>query len=495
MTIDWPPLIPFDCHNLPAFPVDALPGIFRDYAKALADTHQVPVDLPASVMLAVGGIPLANRVNVAITNDWREPCHLFTLVALPSGHGKSPVFSKLIAPLRDYEKTVNERLRHKIEENASTRRILEEKVRRIEQKAVKAQPEELDDIRASASKIRSEMPPPLYPVQLIAIDVTQEKLVTLMAQNSGRMALLSPEGDIFELMAGRYNNGSPNLEVFLKGYSGDMLRVDRQGRGSDFVERPALTLGLAVQPEVLHGLADKPGFRGKGLLARILFSLPPTLFGQRDMSLKSIDPVIRSRYEKHISHQLHSLERSTPRNGEELHAIQLSDNAKRLFISHRSSVERDMRDGGRFQYMRDWTGKLPGQVIRIAGILHAAEYPVRPWETPLSRDTLDQAITIGEYYIEHALAAFEQMGADPATEAGRHVLEWLVRTGTTEFSARQAHQALRGRYKRAHELAPAYAVLQERGYIVDLTALQAPHRRRVGRPGSTRYAVNPQVHA
>jgi replicative DNA helicase len=47
----------------------------------------------------------------------------------------------------------------------------------------------------------------------------------------GRIALLSPEGDVFDQMAGRYNQQvGPNLGVYLKGHAGDLLKVDRRGR-------------------------------------------------------------------------------------------------------------------------------------------------------------------------------------------------------------------------------------------------------------------------
>jgi hypothetical protein len=38
-------------------------------------------------------------------------------------------------------------------------------------------------------------------------------------------ALLSPEGDVFDQMAGRYNQqAGPNLGVYLKGHAGDLLK-------------------------------------------------------------------------------------------------------------------------------------------------------------------------------------------------------------------------------------------------------------------------------
>jgi replicative DNA helicase len=81
---------------------------------------------------------------------------------------------------------------------------------------------------------------------------------------------------VFDQMAGRYSqSGGPNLGVYLKGHVGDLLKVDRRGRPPEYVERPCLTIGLAVQPEVLRGLASRPGFRGRGLLARFLSASRP----------------------------------------------------------------------------------------------------------------------------------------------------------------------------------------------------------------------------
>jgi hypothetical protein len=111
-------------------------------------------------------------------------------------------------------------------------------------------------------------------------DATPEALAGLLA-TYGRIALLSPEGDVFDQMAGRYNQAGPNLGVYLKGHAGDLLKVDRRGRPPEYVERPCLTIGLAVQPEVLRGLAGRPGFGGRGLLARFLYSLPESLVGRR----------------------------------------------------------------------------------------------------------------------------------------------------------------------------------------------------------------------
>ena len=82
--------------------------------------------------------------------------------------------------------------------------------------------------------------------RILADDVTPEALASLMASQKGRLALISAEGGPFDGMAGRYSK-LPNLDIYLKGHAGDPVRVDRQGRKPEFIERPALTIGVACR--------------------------------------------------------------------------------------------------------------------------------------------------------------------------------------------------------------------------------------------------------
>ena len=49
-----------------------------------------------------------------------------------------------------------------------------------------------------------------------------------------------------------------------------MIRVDRKGRAPEYIRKPAMTLGLMIQPEVLKTIAAQPSIRGRGLIATIL---------------------------------------------------------------------------------------------------------------------------------------------------------------------------------------------------------------------------------
>ena len=102
---------------------------------------------------------------------------------------------------------------------------------------------------------------------MIVDDATSEKLGMMLAEQGGRIASMSPEGGVFDLMAGLYSkSGIPQFGVYLMGHSGDDLITDRVSRATVRVQRPALTCAYAMQPQVIEGIAENPAFRGRGNL-------------------------------------------------------------------------------------------------------------------------------------------------------------------------------------------------------------------------------------
>jgi replicative DNA helicase len=81
------------------------------------------------------------------------------------------------------------------------------------------------------------------------------------------------------------------------------------------------------------------------------------------------------------------------------------------------------------------------------------------------------------------------MGADPRVDDARWLLDWIGRTNLTQFSRRDAHQAARGRFRKAADLEPALALLEEHGWVRRVDA--DPVGSKGGRPASPRFIVNP----
>jgi hypothetical protein len=72
---------------------------------------------------------------------------------------------------------------------------------------------------------------------------------------------------------------------------------------------------------------------------------------------------------------------------------------------------------------------------------------------------------VGKYLIDHAKAAFAEMGADAVVASAKAILRWIEHKGLTSFRRRDLHQGMRGSFKRVLEIDAPLAVLSERRFI------------------------------
>jgi replicative DNA helicase len=451
----WIPPIPLGTVGTPpAFPVEVLPGWLGDQVAAVATATQTPPDLAGMLALAVLAAVAGGAVGVEPRPGWHEPLCLFVAVGMDAGARKSSVFAAMTRPLAEFERQQLAAALPAITETATRRRIA-------------------DQAAAAAEAAASKAP---------------EALAGLLA-TYGRIALLSPEGDVFDQMAGRYNQASgPNLGVYLKGHAGDLLKVDRRGRAPEYVERPCLTIGLTVQPEVLRGLAERPGFRGRGLLARFLYSLPASLVGRRQPGAPPVPPAVADRYAVELQAQAASL---TLLAGQDPTVLTLDPAAGELLLGFEQELEPRLAAGsGDLAHLAGWAAKLAGATCRLAALLHLARHLRDGWTQPIGADTFAGAVRLASYLIEHAQAVFDLMGADPQVDDARRLLDWITRTGRSQFTRRDAHQAApRGRFPKATDLDPALRLLEEHGWLRRVDA--DPVGPKGGRPPSPRFLVNP----
>jgi len=476
----WPEPLPLD--ELPeptAFPVDALPPVLRDFVRGVAEHTQTPSDLPALVTISALSTACARTARIEGAPGWSEPLNVYSCVALPSGSRKSAVVAGCAEPIELVEEVECERRRPEVAARAAERATLEARLKARTQKAATASPADrlaLEAERNEAARELVELPEQHLP-RLLADDATPEVLARLMAEQSGRIGCLSAEGAVvLQQAAGRYSDTGSRLEVYLAAHAGDTLRVDRVGRKTDHVRSPALTLCLTVQPSVLAGAMARPDFRDRGLLARFLWSVPRPTIGYRRLSTPPVRGSVRTAY----AEMLRRLLRRAPTD--EPPVLRLSADAARPFLDFRERCERDLRPGERFEYMAAWGAKLPGLVLRIAGLLHLTDHDDAE---PVSVGTIEAACQIGEYAAEHAKLAFAQMGADPEHAKAEHLLRWIRRNGEPEITARDVYHKNRAAFDRPTDVEPVLGMLLEYGHLRELPRTDGP-----GRP-SRRFRVNP----
>ena len=477
--------------EVPAFPVEILPGWVGEYVAAVATATQTPPDLAGMLALAVLATVAAGAVEVEPRPGWREPLCLFIAVGMDAGTRKSAVFTAMTRPVADFERQQAAAALPGITETAVLRRIADQAAATAEAAAGKAPTGQQEEVRdqaiARAAEASALVVPPLP--RWLVDDATPEALAGLLA-TYGRIALLSPEGDVFDQMAGRYNQATgPNLGVYLKGHAGDLLKVDRRGRPPEYVERPCLTIGLAVQPEILRGLAGRPGFGGRGLLARFLYSLPQSLVGRRLAGAPPVPTAVADRYALELQALAASL--TAPVGEDEPAVLGLDQAAGELLLGFERDLEPRLAAGsGDLAHLAGWAAKLAGATCRLAGLLHLAGQLRDGWARPISAATFAGAARLADYLIEHARAVFDLMGADPRVEDARWLLDWISRSEQMQFTRRDAHRAApRGRFLKAADLDPTLGLLEEHGWLRRVDADASGPKG--GRPPSPRFLVNP----
>jgi len=350
---------------------------------------------------------------------------------------------------------------------------LEKERRSLEDKVSKGKAT-ADDVANKAKEIAAFKE--IRQLKLFVDDVTSERLTSILAENRGRAAIASAEGGIFDILNGIYTK-NVNIDVFLKGHSGDTIRVDRIGRASELIDHPALTMLLAVQPDVLHGLMTNGTFHGRGLTARFLYSIPKSNRGNRKFYTNPISDAVKSSYNHLIRTLLVKDENDEP--------LRLTQGAtlilEKLYLNTESRFHTDLAE------IESWAGKYTGAVLRIAGLLHIAENNGIPEFSDVSEQTMKNAARIGEYFLEHAKAAHALMGADPVNKQGEYLLSKIQKAQVREFSRRDAMRMCRG-IKTAESIQPALNRLCEYGYIAPKPTEPVLG---VGRRPSEVYLTNP----
>ncbi|GGY53914.1 hypothetical protein GCM10010363_38900 [Streptomyces omiyaensis] len=485
----WDEPVPLNPRGkLPSFPVDALPDWLAAMTAGVAEETQTPVDLAGCLALAVVGTAAGGRLTVSVRGQWSEPVNLYTAVALPPGNRKSAVFGLMTKPLLAAEKSLIELTAPHRAEAAAAARISKAAAERAEKLAANAEPEKLAELTAQAVALSEAAERAVVPAepQLVADDVTAESLTTLLAQQDGRISILSPEGEIFEIIAGRYS-GAPNMGIFLKGHAGDMARVNRQVREAQYIETPAITMGLAVQPDVLDAIGQIKGADGRGLLARFLYSKPESLVGYRNLTPELLAPATADTYAQKLGHLALTLAAWT-----EPVALTLTPEADAVLLAYQRVTEFRLRKDGPLAPIINWASKRDGAVARIAGLLHLATHPEDAWHRPIAAQTMAAATRLGDYFTAHALDVFNAMKADPAQEAAHTVLTHLSEARTATFTKRDLFRAMpRSEFPAMGDLDPALELLEEHGWLRQQPP--PPRTTRGGRPPSPRYETHPRV--
>ena len=415
----WDAPILFDDFEAPEIPARLLPNIFREFAVAASKATETAEALSVISILGTISAILAKKVFVCPKEGWREPVNIYGLVALPPANNKSIVLNYCIKPLISWEKEQAAKLSSQIKRLCSERKTQEKIIEALRYKASKAT-DIIEQQQLTAEIINKEAlltDVPVIPL-LFTNDATPESLALLVHEQRGRMAIFSDEGGILETLAGLYTNGIANLDILLKGIDGGEVRVRRKDRC--VIINPYLTVILTVQPTILINMALKRAFMGNGTLERFLYVLPKSNLGYRTHNNPPLSTEIQSAYNTKIFNLLNLFNLA---ENDESHVLQLSTAAYNHWRIFQNEIELQLRVDGRLSGCQGWGGKICGFALRIAGLLHVAEYEMQ--SITISESTMLNALEVARLLTDHAIAAFGLMGVDQSNEDAKTILQWI----------------------------------------------------------------------
>jgi replicative DNA helicase len=481
---EWPdPILP-GRRDPPELSADLLPGWVGAMADAVAKSTQTPPALAVMVALAVLATTVQRRFEVApFSDDYTEPLAVWTLTALPSGTRKTAVINAMAGPLVHWEKLQRDRMRDEIAKATAARLVAKKCIERLLIDAGKAKDaSERKAIEAEIKREELETPEELRAPRLFTGDCTAERMQGLLVEHGERMTVMSDEPGIFLIMAGIYSGGVANLDVWLQGHAGAPFRVDR-GTRLAHVDKPALSMCLAIQPAVMAEVAGGGRMRGSGALARFLFAMPPSNVGQRDVRLhRPVPEHVRDEYHRRVHDLLEGWvgEVTAP------NTLHLAPDARECWLDLADKIEKLQGAGGKLEAIADWTSKLPGATARIAAVLALAEYGQQVREVPLA--SMERAVRLATLLVAHARTAFALLGADGVDADAAAVLKWVQAGVLLEFTRRECQKAMEGRFRNVERLKKATERLEAQDVVKEF---KRPNK---GAPPTTFYKVNPKVH-
>lgn len=479
------PIIPFDHHETPEIPANLLPPVLGDFVQNISDVLLVPVAMPFMASLGIVSAALAKKYLVSPKPDWMEPVNIYCQVAMLPASNKSQTLKYLKSPVDEWEEMEAKRLDPQIEEALTEVKLLQVEIGK-QYKILKKTGAKQADIDTAKEKVielekrlqEKQENVPVAPV-VYTTDATPEAIADLVHEQGNRLAIISDEGGVTEVLSGLYNSGNANIDIILKGIDGGATRIKRAQK--DYRLNPYLTILLLVQPQILTNMADKRAFTGNGALERYLYAIPRGNVGYRTFTDDRIDEYAERSYSNLIFNLLSITLPEKP------YVLTLEHPAQDMFHNFRQEIEKELRADGKLYICRGWGGKLAGYTLRLAGLMHVAEH-ISGTHLVIQKETISRAINIARLLMDHAVAAYGMMGADIEVNDAKELFEWLKTQKTDRLTKSDIINAMRSR-----KMGKKIRLEKALGILVDRNILSVLHVDKSTRKPTDVYFINPDI--
>ena len=391
---------PWERFPVPAFPLDTLPPVIRNFVEFKA--RNIGVDPSAVAMAALaacsGAIDHGFSLKMMENGDWWANPRLWVLLVGPPSSKKSPAISACLKPLQAREVALWKQ---------------HDKAMAAWQQAKEAGEKSL---------------PPIAPPRFTAMDITSEKLGDLLSRQDRGILVVQDELAAWIGAMDKYSGGGKGAAAdrgfWLVAYNGGPFRVDRIQRGSVAGENLSASILGGIQP---GRLAELGNLSSDGLLQRFL----PVMLAAARMPEDIADDGAVAAYDEAI--------------------VQLAGlvGSRQLMTPDAMRVAKELREylftlenmSGLGDHFSSFVGKLQGVHGSLSMILHLAADPSHATYDQVAAETVAAAAKIiRDFIIPNAIALY-QMSSDRADwETTRALCSFILtspkpRFVTSDFTA------------------------------------------------------------
>jgi hypothetical protein len=495
--MEWPapeevvrPLAP-----VPRFHPKLLPKLLRRRVYDVAHRMQCPVDFVAAPLIVALGAIVGSRcaVRPKQRDTWTEYPNVWGAILAPPGQLKTPAVSEALRLLHPLERRAQE------EHDAATIQFVGEQFAR--EMNAKALQKQLTN-RAN-NGLASSFGDPLY--QQIAQlktdgkkptvkrfrtnDATVEKLAELCTENPQGILVIRDE--LVGLLASCVKEGREGDRAFyLEGWNGNAtFRQDRIGRGSIAVVRLCLSLFGTIQPMRLQTfMYGMDGLQHDGLLQRFQVMVYPDLLSERRLIDQLPDRAAEEAVEtavENLAYMDFEAMGAAPGEGRTAPFYRFDATAQTAFYRWLEELERKIA-GEESSLMAEHLSKYRKLVPALALILHLVGIAeCGKGKKAIDVHDLGRATRWADHLEAHARRVFGQ-ATDYRLVAAR-ALQRKIGDGklSNGFSERDVYRAGWSQLDGPEVVHEACAELVAAGWIRPI------QERRVTKPGSPRYEINP----
>jgi hypothetical protein len=417
-----------------SFPVHVLGDILEPLVRKIVEVIQAPIGICGQSVLAAVALAVQGHADIII--DGRIiPLSEFFLTIGASGERKSAVDNVVLFAHRLYQDDL--RIKYQVD-YADWLKSTEayEAAKKESLKKTKT----YEDKKRALESLGLVPQSPLDPI-ILTEEPTYEGLIKLLISGQPSVGLFSDEGGRF---VGGHGMNSENLLKTASGlcglWDGKAVTRVRAGEPPTILSGRRVSFHLMAQPNVAQLLLSNPLLIEQGLVSRCLITWPISTAGSR--FYKEINLTSTQEFQAYISriNEIFKTSLNTAKGRcNELcpRKIELSQEAKALYIKFHDSIENSVGDNGLLSTIRGFANKAPEHALRLAGIISLFS---NINSSEIDTIAMSAGIALATHYLNEALRLHNSSVIDPDIVLAEELLDWLHHQAKQVFTLIDVYQ-------------------------------------------------------